>query len=40
VIVCVPILAWIARRTWADTVLRTFSFIVMSAGLAWFFGRI
>lgn len=40
VIVLVPILAWIARRPWSVSVFNTLSFLVMIAGLGWFFSRI
>ncbi len=40
VMVMVPVLGWIARQRWSDAVLKTFSFIVLVAGLGWFFSRI
>ena len=40
VILLVPALSWIARQTRPSRVFNTLSFIVMSAGLGWFFSRI
>ena len=40
VMMLVPILGWISRQNRAEQVLRTLSFIVMIAGLGWFFSRI
>lgn len=40
VILLVPMLGWIARQTRPGRVFNTLSFIVMSAGLGWFFSRI
>jgi hypothetical protein len=40
VIVLVPVLGWIARQIGSDRVFNTLSFMVMSAGLGWFFSRI
>ncbi len=40
VMVMVPVLGWIARQRWSDAVLKAFSFIVLVAGLGWFFSRI
>ena len=40
VILLVPVLSWIARHAWSGRVFNTLSFIVMGAGLGWFFSRI
>lgn len=40
VIVLVPMLGWIARQIGTGRIFNTLSFMVMSAGLGWFFSRI
>ena len=40
VLLMVPVLGWIAQHRWSDAALKIFSFIVLVAGLGWFFSRI
>ena len=40
VIVLVPVLGLIARHRWSNVVFKTLSFMVLIAGLGWFFSRL